>query len=639
MVHARSFDMGLIDHYLGKFARNAGTRAAASQAAAAEVVSSAIMMVDRELRVTYANAATRRMLADHAAHFRALHAGFTPEGIIGQCIDVFHKDPAHQRRMLADPSRLPHHAHIQVGPLTFALHVHALRDSQGNYIGNILEWADATLLREQQARLAAIDKVQAVVEFTLDGLVTAANPVFLGLMGYTLDELKGRHHRVFVEPAYAQAPEYEAFWNKLRRGEHDQDQYCRLAKGGREVWIEASYNPILDAHGRPCKVIKFATDVTAQVVLRRALDAAITEVREVGAAALAGDLSHRLQVDATQEQVGALAGTVNGLLDMMSGCISGISGAVAEVRTGADEISRGNANLSQRTEEQASSLEQTAASMEQMASTIKHTSDNIEQANRLAIEARRQSESGGAVVSRTIEAMDGINVASKKIAEIIGVIDGIAFQTNLLALNAAVEAARAGEQGRGFAVVASEVRSLAGRSATAAREIKSLIQDTVEKIGGGTELVNESGRVLGEMARAIKHVTDVMGEIASAAHQQASGINEVNKAVTVMDEVTQQNAALVEQAAAASQSILEQATRLDALVAHYKVSAEPARGQGQGQAMAPGPEPARSRSRAAAPRPTPAAPAAERRGTQRPWSRQPARARDAVATGSDWREY
>ena len=233
-------------------------------------------------------------------------------------------------------------------------------------------------------------------------------------------------------------------------------------------------------------------------------------------------------------------------------------------------VRKGNISLSQRTEEQASSLEETASSMEEMTSTVKQTADNAGQANQLAIAARSQAEKGGAVVGKAVGAMSAINASSRKIADIIGVIDEIAFQTNLLALNAAVEAARAGEQGRGFAVVASEVRNLAGRSATAAKEIKALIQDSVGKVEEGSKLVDQSGQTLEEIVQAVKKVTDIVAEIAAASQEQSTGIEQVNKAVMQMDEVTQQNAALVEQAAAAAEAIVEQTQALSQQVAVYR---------------------------------------------------------------------
>jgi methyl-accepting chemotaxis protein len=276
----------------------------------------------------------------------------------------------------------------------------------------------------------------------------------------------------------------------------------------------------------------------------------------------------------TQDRTGdlrAMADSINVILTNMADLVSGVKVAANDVQRGADEIAQGNASLSQRTEEQSSSLEETAASMEQMTSTVKQNADNAAQANQLAMAARDQAEKGGGVTSKAVRAMTEINDSSRKIADIIGVIDEIAFQTNLLALNAAVEAARAGEQGRGFAVVASEVRSLAGRSATAAKEIKELIQDSVKKVDDGSVLVTQSGQTLDQIVSSVKKVSDIVAEIAAASREQSIGIEQVNKAVTQMDEMTQQNAALVEQATAASHAMAEQARTLNDSMNRYQV--------------------------------------------------------------------
>ena len=436
----------------------------------------------------------------------------------------------------------------------------------------------ATDITEQKLRgadiegqLAAIGKAQAIIEFDLDGTVRTANDNFLRTLGYSLSDIKGRHHSLFVDAAEVSSPAYTAFWQKLGRGEFDAGQYKRVGKGGREVWIQATYNPILDASGRPFKVVKYATDVTEQVLMSRQLQAAVAQTQDAVKSAGDGDLTKRIPIEGKSGDIESLCRGVNSLLDSTAALVRQVKTATGEVHLGAEEISKGNINLSQRTEEQASSLEETASSMEEMTSTVKQTADNAGQANQLAMAARQQAEKGGAVVGAAVTAMSGINVASKKIADIIGVIDEIAFQTNLLALNAAVEAARAGEQGRGFAVVATEVRSLAGRSATAAKEIKTLIQDSVARVEEGSKLVDESGRTLEEIVSAVKKVTDIVAEIAAASREQSSGIDQVNKAVMQMDTTTQQNAALVEEAAAASQAIVEQAQALSALVSHYKV--------------------------------------------------------------------
>ena len=253
---------------------------------------------------------------------------------------------------------------------------------------------------------------------------------------------------------------------------------------------------------------------------------------------------------------------------------------VGEVRSGTDtiatassQIASGNLDLSSRTEEQASALEETASSMEELTSTVKQSADNARQANSLAMSASEVASKGGAVVSQVVDTMGAINASSKKISDIIGVIDSIAFQTNILALNAAVEAARAGEQGRGFAVVASEVRNLAQRSAAAAKEIKTLIGDSVEKVDAGSKLVDQAGATMNEIVESVRRVTDIMGEIMSAAKEQTSGIEQINEAISQMDQVTQQNAALVEEAAAASQSMQEQSATLAQTVSVFKLDA------------------------------------------------------------------
>jgi methyl-accepting chemotaxis protein len=299
---------------------------------------------------------------------------------------------------------------------------------------------------------------------------------------------------------------------------------------------------------------------------------AVSDLRQLVQSANEGDLTRSMPLEGKPGLYVSIGTGVNGLVGNLAGVVSRVKGMAMQVQQGAEEISRGNSDLSQRTEEQASSLEETASSMEQMTSTVRQTADNAGQANQLAMAARQQAEKGGSVVGSAVQAMSGINAASKKIADIIGVIDEIAFQTNLLALNAAVEAARAGEQGRGFAVVATEVRNLAGRSATAAKEIKALIQDSVARVVEGSKLVDESGATLEEIVSSVKKVTDIVAEIAAASREQSSGIEQVNKAIMQMDSATQQNAALVEEAAAASQAIVEQTHSLSALVARYRVA-------------------------------------------------------------------
>ena len=285
----------------------------------------------------------------------------------------------------------------------------------------------------------------------------------------------------------------------------------------------------------------------------------------------AGDLTTRVEVNSTNE-IGQLFAAVKRMQESLTRTVSAVRRGVDEINVGSREISAGNTDLSSRTEEQAASLEETAASMEQLASTVKQNADNARQANQLAASASDVAERGGSAVSEVVTTMQAISASSRKISEIVSVIDGIAFQTNILALNAAVEAARAGEQGKGFAVVAGEVRSLAQRSAQAAKEIKGLIEDSVGKVGAGSQQVERAGATMQEIVASVKRVTDIMGEISAASEEQSSGIDQVNRAVSQMDEVTQQNAALVEEAAAAG-SLEEQAQRLAEAVAVFKINA------------------------------------------------------------------
>ena len=285
-----------------------------------------------------------------------------------------------------------------------------------------------------------------------------------------------------------------------------------------------------------------------------------------------GDFTQRVEVRSSNE-VGQLYASLKRMQESLTRTVAAVRRGVEEINVGSREIAAGNTDLSSRTEQQAASLEETAASMEELASTVKQNADNARQANQLAASASDVAERGGSAVSEVVTTMQGISASSRKISEIVSVIDGIAFQTNILALNAAVEAARAGEQGKGFAVVAGEVRSLAQRSAQAAKEIKGLIEDSVTKVGAGSQQVERAGATMQEIVASVKRVTDIMGEISAASEEQSSGIDQVNRAVSQMDEVTQQNAALVEEAAAAAGSLQEQAQHLAEAVAVFRINA------------------------------------------------------------------
>ncbi|MCP1575108.1 methyl-accepting chemotaxis protein [Herbaspirillum rubrisubalbicans] len=304
--------------------------------------------------------------------------------------------------------------------------------------------------------------------------------------------------------------------------------------------------------------------------MARAVSRPLNEAVSVAERVAQGDLTVQINT-ASKDETGMLMHSLRSMNDSLHKIVSEVRYGTDAITTASQEIASGNLDLSSRTEQQAGSLEETASAMEELTATVKQNADNARQANQLAASASDIASQGGEVVSQVVQTMEGITESSSRIADIITVIDGIAFQTNILALNAAVEAARAGEQGRGFAVVASEVRSLAQRSASAAKEIKQLIDDSVQKVGVGSELVERAGATMSEVVASVKRVTDVVAEISAASSEQSTGIEEINRAVTQMDEVTQQNAALVEQAAAAAQSLQDQAGRLSQVVSVFKI--------------------------------------------------------------------
>ena len=471
------------------------------------------------------------------------------------------------------------------------------------------------------AQLEALNKVLGVIEFDLTGKVTKVNQIFADVTGYTINEIVGNHHSQLVETEYRNSAEYKQFWADLAAGKPQTGQFKRISKSGQVFWIEATYNPIMDLNGNPFKVVKFATEITKQHDNALALDNAVTETKEVIDAAKAGDLTPRVSLDGKTGAIASLCDGVNALMDKMTEVLMSVREAGETINTAAGEISTGNNDLSQRTEQQASSLEETASSMEQLSSTVKQNAENAKQANQLATAASGVAVKGGEVVGNVVHTMSAINESARKIEDIISVIDGIAFQTNILALNAAVEAARAGEQGRGFAVVAGEVRNLAQRSASAAKEIKELISDSVNKVQEGTRLVENAGSTMTEIVSSVQRVTDIMGEISAASQEQSAGIDQVNNAITSMDEVTQQNAALVEEAAAAAESLVDQAISLMEVVGNFKL-----KGTGAQQERRAHNSPMPASKPVAAPKPTP----------------KPVAAKVSAKTGtddSDWEEF
>ena len=420
---------------------------------------------------------------------------------------------------------------------------------------------------EATGKIEAISRVQAVIEFLPSGEIITANENFLQAVGYRLDEIVGRHHRMFVDPHEAQSPGYGEFWTKLNRGEYVAAEFRRIGKAGNDVWIQASYNPIFDSNGRVMKIVKFATNITPRVE-------AVREVGE-GLIQLAGcNLTYRIE-QAFAPEFEKLRVDLNQSFDKLQATVSTIGRGITTMQSGAREITSAADDLARRTEQQAASLEETAAALDQITAAVSKTAEGAKHVRDVVATAKTDAERSGDVVGQAVKAMGQIEKSAREISQIIGVIDEIAFQTNLLALNAGVEAARAGDAGRGFAVVASEVRALAQRSAEAAKEIKALISTSTTQVGTGVSLVNQTGQALARITAQIADINGVVVDIAASAVEQATGLHEVNTAVNQMDQVTQQNAAMVEQSTAASHALTQETGQLAELVGQFRLGELP----------------------------------------------------------------
>ncbi|WP_442802093.1 MULTISPECIES: methyl-accepting chemotaxis protein [unclassified Shewanella] len=586
---------------------------------ALDVCKANVMMANADYEIIYYNDSLKEMLSDNERQLQKTLSRFDMTTLMGTNIDIFHKNPAHQRNML-DKLTSTYETSIQISGLTFNLIATPVFDN-GERTGTVVEWLDVTAKLAKEAEDQQLSAENARIKQALDS-VSANTMVADGDLNIIyMNQAVTKMFRTAQSDIVKDLPNFDA--NNLIGvnidGFHKNPSHQRnllgnltstyssqLMVGGRTFKVVA--NPINDINGNRIGTVVEWTDRTAEVAIEHEIDTIIS-------AAAAGDLSHRVSTEGKEgfflnlsnglnRLVGIADSVISDVVNMFDGLakgdltrqingdyegqfsklqtdanatatrltevIGGINESANTVTSGAEEIAQGNSDLSQRTEEQAASLEETASSMEEMTATVTQSAQNATLANELAQEANTKAEHGGKVVEQAVTAMEAINDSSKRISDIIGVIDEIAFQTNLLALNAAVEAARAGEQGRGFAVVAGEVRNLAQRSAGAAKEIKELIRDSVGKVTDGTQLVNQSGETLQDIVQAVTKVADMISQISIASDQQSSGIQEVNKAISQMDEMTQQNAALVEQVSAAGDAMAEQARNMKSQLSFFQ---------------------------------------------------------------------
>lgn len=449
-----------------------------------------------------------------------------------------------------------------------------LLDAKGQVYRIVKFATDVTTKQAQaldaQGQIDAISRSQAVIEFDLDGTILTANSNFCDAMGYTLSEINGRQHRMFVESAEAAQPAYAAFWRDLAQGKGHAAEYKRLGKNGREVWILATYNPILDASGRPYKIVKFATDITARKTSINHLGEALGRLAE-------GDLQQRIAGPFPGELEDVRV-AFNQTVEKFGAIVTQLCSTSSALRAATSEILTGSKDLAERTAKQASAIQETTAAMEQLSANITQNAKRAETGRANAGSVTTGAREAGEAMELANKAMAEVTEQASKISNIIGLIDDIAFQTNLLALNASVEAARAGEAGKGFAVVAVEVRRLAQSTAGASTEVKGLIERSGAAVAEGGKLVASASGRLDAMLAQVQENAALMESIARANGEQASAITEVSTAMRQMDEMTQHNAALVEETNAAIAQTEQQAERLDDLVEVFDVeeSREPA---------------------------------------------------------------
>ena len=416
---------------------------------------------------------------------------------------------------------------------------------------------------EDAGKLDALSRAQAVIEFRPDGTILSANPNFLDAMGYREDEIVGRHHKMFVDTDYAKSEDYAGFWRDLAAGQFCAREFQRFGKGGREVFIQATYNPIRDDEGRVFKVVKFATDVTGRVAAVRSLASGLKRLAD-------GEVDQMIERPFVPE-LEAVRQDFNNALAMLQAALTEVGESAKAFRASTAEISDASNGLSSRTELQAGSVEETSAAVAKLYGAVDESAKRAADVSQRVSAMRSDAQTSGRVVENTTAAMDAIATSSSEVTRIVSVIEEIAFQTNLLALNAGVEAARAGEAGKGFAVVAQEVRALAQRSADAAKEIDALIQRSSEHVKAGVKLVGETGTSLNGIVEAVAEVDRLIAAIVETTRAQGVNLSEITRAVETIDQGTHQNGAMVEQAASACANLEVEAERMTMLLARFGI--------------------------------------------------------------------